>query len=64
MLSIRNVILTICNLYEMLLIQSELYENEPRQNVTIRKCTKQNVTDPISKRMMCRCEDKVFFCVA
>ena len=36
MLSIQNIILTKCNLYEML----------PRQNVSIRKCTIQNVTDP------------------
>ena len=46
MLSIRNVTLTKCNLYEMLLIQRVLYEMLPRQNVTIRKCTIQNVTDP------------------
>ena len=31
----------------MLPIQSVLYENEPIQNVTIRKCTIRNVTDPI-----------------
>ena len=30
----------------MLPIQSVLYEMLPRQNVTIRKCTIQNVTDP------------------
>ena len=36
MLSIKKVILTNCNLYEML----------PRHNVTKRKCTMQNVTDP------------------
>ena len=29
----------------MLPMQSVLYEMFPRQNVTIRKCTKQNVTD-------------------
>ena len=46
MLSIQNVILTKCNLYEMLPIQSVLYKMLPRQNVTIRKCTIQNVTDP------------------
>ena len=45
MLPIPNVIYTKCNLYEMLPIQSVLYENEPRQNVTKRKCTIQNVTD-------------------
>ena len=45
MLSIQNVILTKCNLCEMLPIQSVLYEMLPRQNVTIRKCTIQNVTD-------------------
>ena len=37
MLSIQNVTYTKCYLYEML----------PRRNVTIRKCTKRNVTDPI-----------------
>ena len=46
MLSIPNVILTKCNLYELLPIQSVLYEMLPRPNVTIRKCTIQNVTDP------------------
>ena len=30
----------------MLPIQSVLYEMLPSQNVTIRKCTIQNVTDP------------------
>jgi len=30
----------------MLPIQSVLYEMLPRPNVTIRKCTIQNVTDP------------------
>ena len=30
----------------MLPIQSVLYENEPIRNVTIRKCTIRNVTDP------------------
>ena len=36
MLSIQNVTYTKCFLYEML----------PRRNVTIRKCTLRNVTDP------------------
>ena len=36
MLSIQNVTYTKCYLYEML----------PRRNVTIRKCTIRNVTDP------------------
>ena len=31
----------------MLPIQSVLYEMLSRQNVTIRKCTIQNVTDPL-----------------
>ena len=47
MLHIQDVIYTKCNLYKMLPIQSVLYENEPRQNVTIRKCNIQNVTDPL-----------------
>ena len=42
MLHIQDVIYTKCNLYKMLPIQSVLYENEPRQNVTI-----QNATDPL-----------------
>ena len=51
MLPIPNVIyikcyLDKCNLYEMLHIQSLLYEMLPRPNVTIRKFTIQNVTDP------------------
>jgi len=46
MLSIPNVILTNCNLYEMLPIQSVLYKMLPGPNVTIQKCTIQNVTDP------------------
>ena len=46
MLPIPNVILTKCNLYEMLPIQSVLYEMLPSPSVTIRKCTMQNVTDP------------------
>ena len=46
MLPIPNVILTKCNQYKMLPIQSVLYEMLPRQNVTIRKCTIRNVTDP------------------
>ena len=32
----------------MLPIQSVLYEMLPRRNVTIRKCTIRNVTDPIN----------------
>ena len=39
MLSIQNVILTKCNLYKMLPIQSVLYEMLPRQNVTIQNVT-------------------------
>ena len=33
----------------MLPIQSVLYENEPIRNVTIRKCTIRNVTDPLNR---------------
>ena len=42
MLSIQNVTYTKCYLDEML-----LYEMLPRRNITIRKCTIRNVTDPI-----------------
>ena len=49
MLSIRNVTYTKCYLYEMLPIQSVRYEMLPRRNVTIRKCTIRNVTDPLSR---------------
>jgi len=37
----------------MLPIQSVLYEMLPRQNVTIRKCTIQNVTDPYLITVTC-----------
>ena len=45
MFSIQNLMMTKCNLYEKLPIQSVRYEMLPRQNVTIRKCTIQNVTN-------------------
>ena len=42
----------------MLPIQSVLYEMLPRQNVTIRKCTIQNVTDPMGVHL-CSSESTV-----
>ena len=51
MLPVRNV-----TYKKMLPIQSVLYKNEPRQYVTIRKFTIQNVTDPI--RDLCRVTHK------
>ena len=42
----------------MLPIQSVLYKMLPRRNVTIRKCTIRNVTDPVRQSM----KNPVFFC--
>ena len=49
MLPLQDVLYPKCYLDEILFIRNvtlyKVYKNEPRRNVTVQKCTVQNVTD-------------------